>query len=168
MNFKRWHFAAASQYRKSCDDLGSNRYGDELGRLKIAELNIKRASDVSKKGVSPHIISDLESLRKVIQTNVTRASKDNDLIYLEPVTSASNLPPIPGADMVKVMLPPQIANPIPLLRLEPAPALGNPLFRELVPYGVHIAISIYDDRKDEHVRERISERLNELDVIAAT
>ncbi|SPO38871.1 related to RIM20 - protein involved in proteolytic activation of Rim101p [Pseudozyma flocculosa] len=166
VSVKRWHFAAASQYRKACEDLGANRYGDELGRLKVAEGHVKRALDSSKRGVSEAIVQDLRSLQQVIQTNIQRGTKDNDLIYLEPVTPASNLAPIPAASMVKPVLPNEVANAISLLRDSPAPALGKPLFAELVPYGVHLAISIYDDRRDSLVREQIAERRDELDSIA--
>ena len=36
LTVKRWHFAAAAQYRKACDDLGANRYGDEPSSVKFA------------------------------------------------------------------------------------------------------------------------------------
>lgn len=189
MTVKRWHFAAAAQYRKSCDDLGANRcvknlgnllrrapiltlpiarrYGDELGRLKVGEGHVKRAMDSSKRGVAQSVLDDLKSLQQIIAANLARGSRDNDLIYLEPITPASNLPPIAPAVMAKAVLPAELANPIPLLRETPAPALGKPLFAELVPYGVHLAISIYEDRKDSLVREEISARREELDAISA-
>ncbi|PWN46889.1 BRO1-domain-containing protein [Violaceomyces palustris] len=165
---KRWHFHAAAHYRMSCEDLGSNRYGDELGRLKLAESSIKKALDSSKRGVSDAIVEDLRSLQQIISTNLQRGTRDNDLIYLEPVTPASNLPNIAPAAMVKPVLPAEVENPIPLLREGPSPALGQPLFSELVPYGVHLAISIYEDRKDSLIREEINQRREELDAIATS
>ncbi|PWY97686.1 BRO1-domain-containing protein [Testicularia cyperi] len=165
---KRYHFAAAAQFRKACDDLASNRYGDELGRLKVAEIHVKKALDSARRGVSEAITSDLKSLQQIIATNIQRGTRDNDLIYLEPVTSATNLAPIQAAAMVKPVVPAEIADPIPLLRERPAPALGKPLFAELVPYAVHMAISIYDDRKDSLVRDRVGNRRDELDAIATS
>ena len=158
---KRWHFAAAAQYRKSSDDLASNRYGHELGRLKLAEAHVKKALDSSRRGLSEAIVNDLKSLQQIIATNIQRGTKDNDLIYLEPVTPASHLPAIVAASMVKPVVPPDVANSSPLLR-------GKPLFAELVPYGVHLAISIYDDRKDSIVRQDVAERRDELDGIATS
>lgn len=39
----------------------------------------------------------------------------------------------------------------------------RPLFERLVPYAVHLAISLYDDRKDSYIREQISIRKDDLD-----
>ena len=43
----------------------------------------------------------------------------------------------------------------------------RPLFERLVPYAVHLAISIYDDRKDSFVKEEIASRKEELDHVSA-
>jgi programmed cell death 6-interacting protein len=168
MTIKKWHFAAASQFRKSCEDLGANRYGDEIGRLRLAEGHVKKALDSPKRGTSDALQADLKSLQGVISTNLSRAIRDNDLIYLEPVTPASSLTAVIAASMVKASVPAEISSPIPFLRDTPAPAYGKPLFRELVPYGVHVAISIFEDRKDTFVREEIEMKREELDSLAAS
>ncbi|UZJ52778.1 hypothetical protein CBS101457_002098 [Exobasidium rhododendri] len=168
MSIKKWHFAAASQFRKSCEDLGANRYGDEIGRLKLAEGLVKKALDSPKRGTSEALQADLKSLQAVISTNLSRAMKDNDLIYLEPVTPASNLTPITAASMVDAKVPIEVSNPIPYLRDTPAPAYGKPLFRELVPYGVHVAISIFEERKESFIREELEMKREELDNLAAS
>ncbi|SOV02700.1 related to RIM20 - protein involved in proteolytic activation of Rim101p [Ustilago sp. UG-2017a] len=168
LTVKRWHFAAAAQYRKACDDLGANRYGDELGRLHLAEQHVKKALDSAKRGVSDAITSDLKSLQGILQSNIARATRDNNLIYLEAVTPATQLSPIQPAAMVKPLVPVEIARPIAHLRDAPQPAFGRPLFAELVPYGVHLAISIYDDRKDSFVRDTIAGRRDELDALATS
>ena len=168
LTVKRWHFAAAAQYRKACDDLGANRYGDELGRLHVADQHVKKALDSAKRGVSDAITNDLKSLQAILQSNIARATRDNDLIYLEAVTPATQLAPIQPAAMVKPVTPVEVAQPLVHLRTSPAPAYGRPLFAELVPYGVHLAISIYDDRKDSLVRDTIGGRRDELDAIATS
>lgn len=168
MTIKRWHFAAAAQFRKSTDDLAANRYGDELGRLKVAEGYVRKALESSRSKTSDALQADLKSLQNIIQTNLARGTKDNDLIYLQPVTAASSLAPIPSAAMVDAKLPQEVASPIPLLREGPAPAFGRPLFQELVPYGVHVAISIFDDRKETFVREEIDLKREELDSLATS
>ncbi|CDR99087.1 hypothetical protein, partial [Sporisorium scitamineum] len=165
---KRWHFAAAAQYRKACDDLAANRYGDELGRLHLAEQLAKKAVDSTKRGVSSAITSDLEGLQGILKSNIARATRDNDLIYLEAVTPAAQLAPIQPAAMVKPVVPAEVSQPIAHLRDAPQPAYGRPLFAELVPYGVHLAISIYDDRKDSFVRDTIGGKRDELDAIATS
>ncbi|SPO28280.1 related to RIM20 - protein involved in proteolytic activation of Rim101p [Ustilago trichophora] len=168
LTVKRWHFAAAAQYRKACDDLGANRYGDELGRLHLAEQHVKKALDSAKRGVSDAITSDLKSLQAILQSNIARATRDNDLIYLEAVTPSTQLSPIQPAAMVKPITPVEVAQPIAHLRDSPQPAYGRPFFAELVPYGVHLAISIYDDRKDSFVRDTIGGRRDELDALATS
>ncbi|SPO29573.1 related to RIM20 - protein involved in proteolytic activation of Rim101p [Ustilago trichophora] len=168
LTVKRWHFTAAAQYRKACDDLGANRYGDELGRLLLAEQHVKKALDSAKRGVSDAITSDLKSLQAILQSNIARATRDNDLIYLEAVTPATQLSPIQPAAMVKPVTPVEVNQPIVHLRDSPQPAYGRPLFAELVPYSVHLAISIYDDRKDSFVRDTIGGRRDELDVLATS
>lgn len=168
MTIKKWHFASASQFRKSCEDLGLNRYGDELGRLKLAESLVKKALDSPRRGTSDTLQADLKSLQGIIASNLSRAVKDNDLIYLEPITPASNLAPIVAASMVEAKVPSEVANPISLLRDSPNPAFGRPLFRELVPYAVHVAISIFEERKDSFVREEIEMKREEMDSLAAS
>ncbi|KAK0555710.1 pH-response regulator protein palA/rim20 [Tilletia horrida] len=167
MTVKRWHFAAAAEYRKSCDDLSANRYGDELGRLHVAETSVKKALDASKRsGLSDALKTDLKGLQERIADNIKRGTKDNDLIYLEPVTSASNLPPIaPATDMVKADVPAEVKDPLSFLR---ETKFGRPLFAELAPLGVHLAISVYEDRKHTFVRDNIARRRDELDGIAAS
>lgn len=68
--------------------------------------------------------------------------------------------------MVKATMPPEIGSPIEHLHTG-AGGLGVPLFSTLVPYGVHLAISIYDDRKDQLVRHKLAERCDGLDAMAA-
>ncbi|SNX85869.1 related to RIM20 - protein involved in proteolytic activation of Rim101p [Melanopsichium pennsylvanicum] len=168
LTVKRWHFAAAAQYRKACDDLASNRYGDELSRLHLAEQHLKKALDLAKRDVSDAIKSDLSGLQGILRSNIARATRDNDLIYLEPVTPTTQLAQIVPAAMVKTVVPVEVSQPIAHLRDSPAPAFGKPLFAELVPYGVHLAISIYEDRKDSLVRDTIAGRRDELDAIATS
>lgn len=168
MTIKKWHFAAAAQYRKSVDDLSANRYGDEIGRLKVAETAIKRAFDAPRTGISEALLADLKSLQGVIASSLKRAMKDNDLIYLESVTATNKLPMITSASMVTAKIPGEVSNPIPYLREKPEPAFGRPLFQELVPYGVHVAISIFDERKDSFVRDDIELKKDELDSLATS
>lgn len=76
------------------------------------------------------------------------------------------MPAIPHAPMAKTVLPPEVASPIEHLHDAPN-GLGRPLFQTLVPYGVHLAISIYDDRKDQLIRNQLADKADELDASAA-
>lgn len=93
-----------------------------------------------------------------------RAVRDNDLVYMDPIPPASELAPISGVAMVKLSTPTEISDPIAWLM--GGSAGMPPLFSALVPYGVHLALSVYDDRKDTLVRDMDGKR-EELDGIAA-
>jgi programmed cell death 6-interacting protein len=41
-----------------------------------------------------------------------------------------------------------------------------PLFERMLPYAVHLAISLYDDRKDTFVREQIVAKKDDLDQVS--
>ena len=136
--------------------------------MQVAEADAKKALEASKRNVSDSLVSDLKSLQGVITTNLGRANKDNDLIYLEAVTSEASLNKIAPAVMVKSVLPKEIEDPFPYLRNSPDPAFGPPLFQALVPYGVHVAISVYEDRKETLIRDELSSRQMELDALASS
>lgn len=88
--------------------------------------------------------------------------RNNDLIYLEAITSPSALPFLAPATMVKASTPPQIASPISYLHNGPS-GLGKPYFEELVPWEVHQAVKVYEDRKDNLGKDMFTGRKRELD-----
>lgn len=162
--------------------VSSFRYGDEIARLRVAEKLVKDGLSSAKRASRPRVAEDLkvslschfceawadflttQTLQAIVADNLARAVKDNELIYLQPITPMSSLSDIQSAPMAKATIPPELAAPIDHLQ---SSALGTPLFQTLVPHGVHLAISIYDDRKDQLVRTSISERAEELDALAA-
>ncbi|WRT68722.1 pH-response regulator protein palA/RIM20 [Kwoniella shivajii] len=162
---KQSHFEAAAQYRLSQEDLEKSRYGEEIARLRVAEGLAKKGLDVGKKGVADSVISDLKNLQAAVKSSLERAVRDNDLVYVTPIPPANQLTPIVGAGMIKVAVPAEVLDPIAWLM---GGGAGMPaLFSALVPYGVHLALSIYDDRKDTTVRELDGKR-EELDGVAAS
>lgn len=54
------HFEAAAQFRLSQEDLEKSRYGEEIGRLKVAEGLAKKGLDAARKGVADSVVSDLK------------------------------------------------------------------------------------------------------------
>jgi programmed cell death 6-interacting protein len=82
------------------------------------------------------------------------------MIYLNPVPPKSELKLIDRACMVAAKAPSQVTDAISMLG-EKGP-LGQPLFSKLVPYAVHIAASIYSDRRDRLVNERIIGELENM------
>ncbi|ORY88475.1 BRO1-like domain-domain-containing protein [Leucosporidium creatinivorum] len=159
---KNLHFAAVAQYRKSVDDLGANRYGDELGRLEVADGYVNKALSLPKRGVADSVLKDLKSLQTILADNRARALKDNNLIYLEAITPLSLLPAIPPASMARPTPPPPIISPLTHLHSSPT-GLGKPYFAALVPYEVHLALSLYGDRKDELMRVELRGKAEEME-----
>ncbi|CAG8477414.1 9472_t:CDS:10, partial [Racocetra persica] len=159
LQVKSWHFAAAAKFRKSCECISQNKYGEEIARLRVAEGYVNRAFD-QRKNLREAVIKDLESLHTVVTSNLSRAVKDNDIIYLNTIPSASSLPQIGRASLASPALPPEVNDPISLMNERSI--LGLPLFVKLVPFAVHQAHSVYSDRKERLVKEEILFKLNEL------
>ncbi|KAF3916011.1 Rhophilin-1 [Arthrobotrys entomopaga] len=154
MTAKHHHFAAAAQYRAACDALEKAKYGEEVARLqdalKCANEGLKEARYISKV-----VISDLQGLKEKIQDTLKRAEKDNDVIYLDPVPSKAELAVLGRRSMVKAAVPKEITEA--KEKLVVGGEYGPPLFQNLVPFAVHIAGSIYVERRDRAVNNIIDE-----------
>lgn len=64
--------------------------------------------------------------------------------------------------MVKPTPPAKVVSPLSYLH-NAAGGLGRPLFEALIPYEVHLAAKVYEDRKERLLVEDLVERKNELD-----
>lgn len=62
--------------------------------------------------------------------------------------------------MAVARVPPQVANPTEYLGDHAD--FGTPLFSKLVPYSVHVAVSIYEERRDRLVNQNIIQELEAL------
>ncbi|KAJ3482919.1 hypothetical protein NLI96_g6648 [Meripilus lineatus] len=153
---KQLHFAAVAQYRKSIDELESNRYGLEIARLSQAQTDIKKAYEVARSGkVSPSVLRDTKSLLDIVQKNILRAERDNDLIYHNEVPT--ELPPIPEAPLVQSLVSKKL--------LEPKSAIGSDpiLFSDLMGWGARVAIDIYKDRRQNWIKAEVTDPAQSLD-----
>ncbi|KAI0766745.1 ALIX V-shaped domain binding to HIV-domain-containing protein [Irpex lacteus] len=160
---KELHFEGVSQFRKSVDDLEANRYGHEITRLTLANAAVRRGHEVGRKGrVAPAVLRDIQSLVDAVQENLSRAEKDNDLIYHQEVPAASSLPQIKEVGMVQSMVSEALA--------EPKTALGNDavIFGELLGYGAKVAIEIYEDRRKSWIEEEVLARAQQMDDAATS
>jgi len=164
---KRWHFTAAAEYRKSCDDLAHRRYADELGRLHVASDALKRARALPTRLLpQPAVLQDLVSLEQVLATNLSRATKDNDLIYLQAPTGAAALPDIGAALMVHDVCPSELQAPVAFLKR--LATNGTPLlFGRLVTYGVDVAVRVYNDRRQQWLSGTLEPLARDLDASLA-
>ncbi|KAK3069515.1 pH-response regulator protein palA/rim20, partial [Teratosphaeriaceae sp. CCFEE 6253] len=152
MNAKHHHFAAAGQYRAACDSLEKRKYGEEVARLRdslnCVNLALKESSYINRA-----VQADLNGLRNRVMEDLKRAEKDNDTIYLIPEPPKSELKVLDRASMVSARVPKEVSHSQEMLG--DRGALGRPLFAKLVPYSVHVAASIYADRRDRLVNQNI-------------
>jgi len=171
MSAKHHHFAAAAQYRAACDCLEKRKYGEEVSRLQDSLSCVNEALKESRY-VSKTVATDLNTLRAKVQDDLRRAEKDNDTIYLLPVPPKSELRTLDRASMVSARTPKEVSDPTSMLGDDGG--LGRPLFSRLVPYSVHVAASIYVNKRDvtvktiieelEHMTTRIHEVLKSLNL----
>ncbi|KAJ5403762.1 hypothetical protein N7509_003633 [Penicillium cosmopolitanum] len=159
MTAKNHHFAAAAQYRQSLDCMEKRKYGEEVARLRDS-LNCVNEGLKESRWINRTVLGDLNGLKGRVADDLKRAEKDNDVIYLSPVPPKSELKPLDRASMVAAKAPSQVTDAISMLG-DNGP-LGQPLFAKLVPYAVHIAASIYSDRRDRLVNESLIGELESM------
>ncbi|GAA5980914.1 hypothetical protein JCM5350_004764 [Sporobolomyces pararoseus] len=153
LKLKQKHFEAVSQYRKSLDDLGSNRYGDEIGRLTysveilkstLSEIKLSKYKSITVGGsgnVLESVVKDSKAFLKVLEDNLKRANKDNDLIYLSSPTPYSSLPPTTPFSLTRSTPPPLVTNPRTHLRDEAK------VFEMLDKREIGEVLEVWKDRK---------------------
>ncbi|KAF8149996.1 BRO1-like domain-containing protein [Crassisporium funariophilum] len=154
---KEHHFSAVAEYRESMVEYEASRYGFELGRLGKAQMDAQKAYDIARRGkIATPVLQDVQSLLETVRNSEVRAQRDNDLIYHHDVPSPSALPAIQATRLVSPTVPKALIN--------PASVLGNrhPLFGELVGWGAREAINIYNDRKQNLIKEKIVDFAQEL------
>ncbi|KXT17486.1 hypothetical protein AC579_3215 [Pseudocercospora musae] len=159
VNAKHHHFAAAAQYRAACDCLEKRKYGEEVARLRDS-LNCVNIALTESRHVNKAVQGDLNGLKNRASEDLKRAEKDNDTIYLQPEPPKSELRPLDRAGMVQSRVPKEVAESQNMLGDHAE--LGKPLFSKLVPYSVHVAASIYADRRDRLVNNTIIAELEAM------
>ncbi|KAI0539398.1 BRO1-like domain-containing protein [Xylaria digitata] len=161
MSAKHHHFAAAAQYRAACECLEKRKYGEEVARLRDAVACVGEGLKESRGGyLSKIVVEDLNNLKRRVEDHLKRAERDNDVIYLNPVTPKSELKILDRANMAIARIPPQVATPLEYIGEKGE--FGPALFTKLVPYSVHLAVSIYEERRDRMVNQNI---IGELEVL---
>ncbi|OTB04228.1 hypothetical protein M426DRAFT_165189 [Hypoxylon sp. CI-4A] len=161
MSAKHHHFAAAAQYRAACDCLEKRKYGEEVARLRDAVACVTEGLKETRGGyLHKAVVDDLNGLKRRVEEDLKRAERDNDVIYLIPVPPKSELKILDRATMATVRILPQVSSPLDYLGEKGE--FGPPLFTKLVPYSVHIAVSIYEERRDRLVNQNIIGELETL------
>lgn len=159
MTAKHHHFAAAAQYRAACDALEKRKYGEEVARLRDSLSCVNEALK-EQRYINKLVLADLNGLKNRVTEDLKRAEKDNDMIYLLPVTPKAELKILDRANMVVSRVPKEVSESNSMLGEHGA--LGQALFSKLVPYSVHLAASIYVDRRDRLVNNTVIEELEGL------
>ncbi|KAK0750281.1 BRO1-like domain-containing protein [Schizothecium vesticola] len=162
MSAKHHHFAAAAQYRAACDCLEKRRYGEEVARLTDAVACVNEGLKEARGGyLNKAVVEDLHGLKKRVEDDLKRAEKDNDIIYLQPVPPKPELKILERANMAVARTPPQVAQPYDFFGDHAE--FGPALFTKLVPFAVHLAVSIYEERRDRLVNTSV---IDELDLLS--
>lgn len=159
MTAKHHHFAAAAQFRQALDCLEKRKYGEEVARLRDCLVCVGEGLK-EQRWINRTVLGDLTGLKSRVAEDLKRAEKDNDMIYINPVPPKSELKSIERASMVLAKAPSQVTDAISMLG-DNGP-LGQPLFSKLVPYAVHIAASIYTDRRDRLVNDTLIGELESM------
>lgn len=160
INAKHHHFASAAQFRAACDCLEKRKYGEEVARLRDS-LNCVNEAMKESRYINKAVLGDLSGLKNRVSEDLKRAEKDNDTIYLIPEPSKSELKTLDRASMVGPKIPKEVSHSQEMLGAEGS-EFGRPLFAKLVPYSVHVAASIYADRRDRLVNNTIIAELEAL------
>lgn len=163
MTAKHHHFAAAAQFRASRDCLEKRKYGEEVARLRDAVACVSEGLKETKGGyLNANVADELNGLKRKADDDLKRAEKDNDMIFLNPVPPKCDLKILDRFNMAEAKVPSQVANPFD--HLGDKAEFGPALFSRLVPFAVHMAVSIYEERRDRMVNQNI---IQELDVLMA-
>jgi programmed cell death 6-interacting protein len=180
MSAKHHHFAGAAQYRASLDCLDRAKYGEEVARLMDALQCTQEGLKETRGGyLGKAVVDDLNGLKARVEEDLKRAEKDNDVIYLraftkppkqtrslltmfitEAIPPKSELKILDRANMAVARIPPQVEKPIEYLGDHAE--FGAALFNKLVPFAVHMAVSIYEERRDRLINQNIIQELELL------
>ena len=159
MTAKHHHFAAAAQYRASRECLEKQNYGEEVARLRDSLLCVNEALKEAR-WINKVVLGDLNGLKGRVSEDLKRAEKDNDIIYLMSVPPKSELKTLARAGMATSRVPEDVSNPA--STLGDKGSYGHPLFAKLVPYSVHVAASLYEERKNRLIQKSVIEDLDNL------
>lgn len=157
LTLKSLHFEAAAQFRMSSSAMSSNKYGEEVARLRVASECCRKAQQ-HVPYVNKIVAQDLSGLTERVLSNESRAEKDNDMIYVVPVPAPESLAPIVAQAMVKPTMIAEITDPLESVSFD------DLALTKLEPFIVRNAIDIFEQRKEEIVSKEITNRFRALDL----
>ena len=152
VQLKAAQFYADACYRYSLDLHEKEEIAEEIARLKIGMSALADAKKAAK-GVAAQLLDSVNKLESNMKTNLERAMKENDRVYLMRVPAAGSLGALPAASLVK-----------PTSLAEVLDASKERLFSSLVPDGSMKALSKYTEMVDNIIRTQ-AEKLQQASEI---
>ncbi|TIA78233.1 hypothetical protein E3P98_03929 [Wallemia ichthyophaga] len=160
LQIKSNYFASQTQYYRAMVDNASDKHGEAIARVKLAESLAKesyRLGSTFNTFFAPcdtlpaDVSSVITSLCKAHQTKCTEYKneliKENDLIFHEA---------IPAENLLSTVDKLNAANAVTITEIYQNPevqkSIGSDLFANLVPFSVHEAASIYSEEKAKIIR----------------
>ena len=141
---KQHHMASLAQYYQGVADYEANSYGQAISRLTAAQSASKEASRLanampgsmpSNSNLSSETGTILSELTKkhmaAIQEKLAEYSKDNDMIYHQPVPAEPNLPSIIKLPAAKAIPVSELYQGQDIQRI-----IGPDIFQRIVPMSV--------------------------------
>eukprot|EP01083_Nonionella_stella_P164059 541840_1 len=100
-NFQAEAFSAAAQYWKSKTMLDEFKYGEEITRLQLCSVSLKNCLNHRHNGMVSALEQSRQTLLKMVDERLRRATKDNETIYHSKVPRGSELEIIESKVTVK-------------------------------------------------------------------
>ncbi|BFZ56155.1 Rhophilin-2 [Savitreella phatthalungensis] len=140
LSAKYQQFNAVAQLRMSLAAVSARSFGEEVARLQLAQDAASKSLSHAK-AAGANIMKPVDALAKHITESLTRAEKDNNLIYLAAVPETGPLTAVPAISMVKAAKPDCVSK----------STAG--LFERLQPFVVRNVIDTYLDRRRRCILE---------------
>ncbi|GKC74492.1 vacuolar-sorting protein BRO1-like protein, partial [Tanacetum coccineum] len=134
-------FYAEACYRYSLELHDKEEIGEEIARLKSGIGALTDAKKSSPKGAAQQLLDAINKLESNMKTNLERALKENDRVYLMRVPTPSSLSPLPAFAMVK-----------PLNKSEVLDASKERMFASIIPDSSAKPLSRYTEMVDDIIR----------------
>lgn len=172
---KQHHMASVAQYQSALADYEANNYGQAIARLNAAQTASKEASRLANAmpGSMPAnsnlgsetgsiLVDMVKKHASTLQDRLTEYTRDNDMIYHQPVPAETNLPTIPKLPAAKAIPVSELYQGQDIQRI-----IGPDIFQRIVPMSVTESASLYDEEKAKMVRAE-AERCETADDELAT
>ncbi|KAI3730629.1 hypothetical protein L1987_61801 [Smallanthus sonchifolius] len=134
-------FHAEACYRYSLELHEKDEIGEEIARLNIGITALLDAKKSAPWGASQQILEAINKLEIDLNSNLDRAMKENDRVYLMRVPQVSSLPSLPSFSLVKPMNMNDVLD-----------ASKDKMFASLVPDSSAKALSRYTEMVDDVIR----------------